>query len=58
MVSELEQPHQQLLGESQTCILEQRVDGLQILSADTFVCHKVLYTGQVVPFINHGRGRL
>ena len=45
IVSELEQPRQQLLGVSQTCKLEQQVDALQMLSTYTFVYRKVLHTG-------------
>ena len=44
-----------LRGESDAQ-LEHQVDGLQMLSTDTFECRKVLHTGQAVPVINLGRG--
>ena len=43
---------------SQTRKLEQRVDGFQMLSAETFVYRKVLHTGQAVPVSNLGKGGL
>ena len=56
IVSELDLSRQQLLGVSQTRKLEQRVDGLQMLSADTFGYRNMLHPGQVVPVIIHTKG--
>ena len=51
LVSEWEQPRQ-------TRKLEQRVDGFQMLSAETFVYRKVLHTDQAVLVSNLGKGGL